>query len=166
MPGFWSLSTFYYTFYVPSSSSFTLTPTYIGGAESTPYNCPDGDNIVNSTLMQISTHFSTFIPVSNSYFGYSRPSIKVKFDFPATGSGYLPNTDEIKIAGSDTTGASHVFGDYGAFVAAHEWTHALHEKGLGGNVPRWLPCPPGHRTNGAYSLQCAYSEGLQTSPLP
>jgi hypothetical protein len=68
-------------------------------------------------------------------------------------SCHKPSSDQIYINDSQVGGA---FGD---FTVAHEYGHALHEKGLGGNGGSGQ-CPDEHRISGAYNMQCAYYEGF------
>lgn len=70
-----------------------------------------------------------------------------------TGADYSSGPDDIQMY------YNAIWGNYGRFTAAHEYGHALHEKGLGGNV---VPdeCPPQHFLRSAHNPRCAYSEGF------
>ena len=87
----------------------------------------------------------------NSHFGYSRGRVHWKVDMNREGSYYRTFIWWNKI----------VFGSRGydrAWVAAHEYTHALHDKSLGG---LWSTdnCNP-HYVDSISSYTCAFSEGL------
>lgn len=87
----------------------------------------------------------------NAEFGYSRGLINWKVDHHNSGSMYRwgPGVDEIVLgyAGYDEP-----------WVVAHEYTHALHHKGMGG---AWKSsnCSP-HFFHRVSSYRCAFAEGF------
>lgn len=92
---------------------------------------------------------------SQSLLGVSRGWITVRHNPNAGNSYYSPSSDEITIR--TASGDDHVWGEFGIFVAAHEYGHAVQEKALGGGVS--TSCGA-HRLDGPTNLQCAYSEGF------
>lgn len=99
---------------------------------------------------------SIAIPRITTVFGYSRRAVKFKYSsrripvLQSRWASYDPRADEITFR--DAYG--HVS------VAGHEYTHALHNKALGGTwyVPL-LNCA-GHRHHIPSSYKCALKEGL------
>ena len=67
-------------------------------------------------------------------------------------SYYSPSEDEITIC------AGSVWGDFGIFIAAHEYGHAFHKEALWGDAGGGCPSP--HFLDTESNLQCAFSEGF------
>ncbi|MDP3953037.1 hypothetical protein, partial [Microbacterium sp.] len=140
-----------YTFFAPWNSGFSITPNtlharnVIAAWDVEAFSCVGGDYTANAYTMEVHTNFATLIPASNSFFAHTRPSVKVRVDNGASNSLYSPGSDQITIKSGGS--ADHVWGPWGVFVATHEWGHALHEKGLGGNVASGS-CPSPHYLNG------------------
>lgn len=82
--------------------------------------------------------------------GYGRPSVDVTLT--TSNSHYNTWSDQIAI------NEGHIWGSFGVFIAAHEFGHALHEKGLGGITGGG--CPSAHYMDVASNPSCAYSEGF------
>src|SRR5699024_810428 len=106
---------------------------------------------------------NTAIENSRSFFQESRDLIEV-YAYDSDGSSYYsPGNDHIVIYHKDDNN-THIAGDYGDFVAAHEYGHALHEKGLGGNNGGYCSQDDddndGHYVFEPISLRCAFSEGF------
>lgn len=91
---------------------------------------------------------------SPAIMGYSRPRVNFWVSDQADNSYYNRGDDRIVMR------EQHIwarFGD-GWRIVAHEYGHALHERGLGGNAGG--DCPSPHQFDGAYNLKCAFSEGF------
>lgn len=93
------------------------------------------------------------IAASRQFFGTSRGQMLVKVYNTGTGANYSASADDIEIW------YNNIWGSFGRFTAAHEYGHALHEKGLGGNAASGS-CPSPHRIDQATNLRCALSEGF------
>ena len=91
------------------------------------------------------------IPIINDHFGYSRSRVKWEVDFGRKTSIYEWGLFRDKIIFSRS-------GALSARTAAHEYTHALHNKAMGG---LWGTdnCSP-HSYYRPSSYTCAFSEGL------
>ena len=90
----------------------------------------------------------------NLFSPHSRKTVRVNLDTDASGAFYKPSTDEIHLDTTSYDGSSR-----DTWVMAHEYGHALHEKGFGGNNAGGN-CPNPHYLSGENNLQCAFSEGL------
>ncbi|HEU4700021.1 MAG TPA: hypothetical protein VFS40_12635 [Gemmatimonadales bacterium] len=92
---------------------------------------------------------------SRSMLGYGRPQTRFILSSADSNSYYSPSDDRIVLR------TSHVYYP-GVFTMAHEYGHALQEKGLGGNpYPDYGgACGKPHFMDGAYTLGCALSEGF------
>ncbi len=109
---------------------------------------------------------SEVVKKSDSFFGKGRSKTIFSLDpNPPLGNNsyYNPNNDSIVIL-DDPNGTSHVGGSFGDFVVAHEYGHAFHEKGLGGNEGGFCREDDddnnGHGNSEPISLRCAFSEGF------
>lgn len=102
---------------------------------------------------QVFRNFVTVINNSRASMGYSRGWLKVKTRPGSDASNYSDFWDDVEIYSED------IWHDWGRFTAAHEYGHALHEEGLGGNVASGA-CPKPHYINVASNEQCAFSEGF------
>jgi len=95
---------------------------------------------------------------SATRFDHSRPRIDVRVENPdgnPNRAAYYRSEDRIRV------GENRIWFQDGFFVAAHEYGHAFHERAIGGIGTASGQCPPaGHWLNGAYNLQCAYTEGF------
>ncbi len=133
----------------------------VGGPASVPVYVSDtcaggsGTHILGSS--QAGRVWATLVATianSTAHFARTRPWIEVRTVTSGT-TGYFRDADRIDIDESAT------WGQYGFFVAAHEYGHAFHEKVIGGMGATSLACPgAGHWLNGAYSLQCSLGEGF------
>lgn len=114
-----------------------------------------GDPMVLNADSEVAHTYITMretIEKSRNFFLHSRGKIHVLV--ASDGSYYDPNADEIVIEPDDADGRA-----YSNWVVAHEYGHAFHEKGLGGNEGSGN-CPSPHYLRGAHNLQCAFSEGF------
>jgi hypothetical protein len=89
---------------------------------------------------------------SRAIFGMSRSRIKVKVYGTDGKSNYTRWADDIEMYDNS------VWGDWGEFIAAHEYGHAFHEKALNGNTGGGCPNP--HYLHGRSNETCAFSEGF------
>jgi hypothetical protein len=71
----------------------------------------------------------------------------------SSGAAYTPSADRVRI------GTGSVWGQVGTFNMGHEYGHAYHHYALGG-VPLPSTCLSSHFLSGAYTLRCAYIEGI------
>ncbi|WP_420128258.1 hypothetical protein [Longimicrobium sp.] len=108
------------------------------------------------------TNLDRDIRYSDSYFGVQRPRITVRVE-PAAYSTYEWNTTKNLVIDTsiDTNyPSSQVWGEYGQFVQAHEYGHALHEESLGGAKRYYVNCPEPHGPGDPTTLGCALAEGF------
>lgn len=84
--------------------------------------------------------------------GYTRGHVKARV-YDTGDEGYYNRSSDFIRMDYQT-----IWGNYGRAVAAHEYGHALHEKGLAGN--RGGGCPDPHFLRVASNLSCAFSEGF------
>lgn len=84
--------------------------------------------VMNSAQAHVFTSMQSIVSASRSTFGYSRGDLEVRLN-PSDGSYYSPDDDRVVIR-SGTGSDDHVWDSWGQFVMAHEYGHALHEKGL------------------------------------
>jgi len=120
-------------------------------------DCGDTDGARGRT--SISHVFAVASPVvenSQSFFQKSRGPNEFRITPNGSNSFYSRAKDKIYIV--DNNEVSHIGGASGDFVVAHEYGHAFHEKGLGGNEGG--NCPSPHYLDGAHNLTCAFSEGF------
>jgi hypothetical protein len=119
-----------------------------------------------SSTSHVFSRMNITIERSQNFFQRSRGQLPVSLSFGG-GSFYQPNGWFVN---------GHLYGgDYvvidendsrfdrtsGNWVIAHEYGHAFHEKGLGGNAtPPGGGCPDPHYLRGAHNLTCAFSEGF------
>jgi hypothetical protein len=96
---------------------------------------------------------------SRALLGVSRPHIIVTHDPNESTSYYLQGADRIVVR--TTLGSNHVWGQFGIFVAGHEYGHAVHHKALGGIIDSYS-CPSGRRFDARTSFSCAFVEGFAT----
>lgn len=89
-----------------------------------------------------------------THFGATRSALSIEV-VTSGGSRYSPSTDRVYIETADIWGGA----DRLAFTAGHEYGHAFHQKGLGGNEGSGS-CPDPHFLDAESNLQCAYSEGF------
>jgi hypothetical protein len=97
----------------------------------------------------------TAVDSSRSFFQFIRSSVTVNLidgSPPSEVSYYNPDPDKIWFKAGD------IHGQRGAFVAAHEYGHALAQQTMGG--ARGGGCPSTHYIDGYYTLVCAISEGF------
>jgi hypothetical protein len=99
------------------------------------------------------SNFQMIIPGSRALLGRSRGLVYVDLQTSSGTSFYDPGTDHIAMAPND------IFGAFGAFSAAHEYGHAVHQKALNG-IPPSGTCPSPHYLDGTDNLWCAYTEGF------
>ncbi len=111
-------------------------------------------------MSHVFKEMSETIQRSRDHFEEERGKIHVKLKYDTDNSYYcsdLPiplgrcesSRERIYIKdvlGDSTRGDTHIGGDYGDYVVSHEYGHALHQKGLGGN-PVLGECPSPHRLN-------------------
>lgn len=90
------------------------------------------------------------------YDGLSRPDVVVNLDSELEGAFYNSFYDEITL-GQNIYETSNL-SDFDVFIMAHEYGHAYHEKAIGGYATDGN-CPEDHYLNGAYDLDCAFTEG-------
>jgi len=115
-------------------------------------DCGDAVSIsADSRVAHTYMEMNDAIDASRSFFGHSRGEVHVLVG--PDGSYYSRGEDRIYIEESDATG-----GSFDNFIISHEYGHALHEKGLGGNEGGGCPRP--HYLGGAHNLTCAFSEGF------
>jgi len=88
----------------------------------------------------------------NSFSPHERGTVRVNLN--SDGSFYRPSNDQIYLDSVDHDGTGR-----DTWVMSHEYGHAFHEKGLGGNAASG-ECPRPHYISGEYNLQCAFSEGF------
>lgn len=84
--------------------------------------------VMNSAQAHVFTTMQDIVTESRSTFGYSRGDLEVRLN-PSAGSYYSGSNDHVVIR-SGTGSDDHVWDSWGQFVMAHEYGHALHEKGL------------------------------------
>lgn len=116
---------------------------------STPYTviAPSNKGRVYSAM--------TFAAIaSREFFSQTRGWIGVWAPETGNRAFYERGSDEI------TIDAGAAWGDYGRFVAGHEYGHALHHKSLGGI--QGSDCPSPHFNDQSTSLSCAFYEGFAT----
>jgi hypothetical protein len=116
------------------------------------------DVYVDSDEAHVFKTMTAVAGVSATTFQHTRSQVAVELDAGASNSFYSSGNDRITIR-NGTGSADHVWGPWGQFLMAHEYAHALHEKGLNGNAASGN-CPSPHFIDGAYNLQCAFSEGF------
>lgn len=97
---------------------------------------------------------------SPSLLGVSRPPLDVTLSTSDTDSSsfYQTSTDKVTIWTGGQLGG-HVWGEWGVFIAAHEYGHAVHHESMGGLL-HYQSCPKPHFLKGAHNLGCATSEGF------
>lgn len=126
------------------------------------YGCEPGwddpdEFIVSSIKGQVWRNLGAAVEESNSRFSQTRSKLPVTVTTNSSACSstacYKSASDEIVIE------SAAVWGEYGIFVAAHEYAHAFHEKALGGNEGSGS-CPSPHYYTSAHNLQCAFSEGF------
>lgn len=109
------------------------------------------------------TQLDRAIRASDALFGLQRTDITVRLDPNAAYSTYDWNgTDNLIIDTQPNTGyGDQVWGPYGAYVQAHEYGHAFHERALGG-VKRYYSgaCPSPHDVWRQTTHACAIAEGF------
>lgn len=112
------------------------------------------DIVVPSINARVYANLALTRSGASAFFGASRSFINVHVysSFPDS-TGYYRGDDRIVIGGTD-----QVWGDFGAWVTAHEYGHAYHNDALWGNET-----PGGcglHFIDTESDLGCAYSEGF------
>ena len=119
-----------------------------------------------SSTSHVFSRMDVTIERSRNFFQRSRSKIPVKLSY-SEGSLYWPDGWFINghLYGGDyiviNEGDSRFSNSSGNRIIAHEYGHALHEKGLGGNAtPPGGGCPDEHYLRGAHNLTCAFSEGF------
>jgi len=85
----------------------------------------------------------------------NRPPVDVKVEQTASGRSFYDRGSDVIHIDRDTG----VWHEGGWFAQSHEYGHALHEKGLGGNPASGM-CPDDRVFGGMTNLQCAFSEGF------
>jgi hypothetical protein len=121
-------------------------------------------------MSHVFMRMSETIEKSRSFFQEQRGKIHVKLNWNADNSYYCDGFNawgpctgtKEKIVIKDRPGDdpnSHIGGQFGDLVVAHEYGHAMHEEALNGNAASG-ECPSPHYLDGAHNLQCAYSEGF------
>lgn len=127
-----------------------------GGSDCGVYNTAENPLVVvvQSNPANVFRNMTLDIALSRQFFQNSRGFIPVKVLSTNGTSFYSTLYDEI------TVHANSVWGQAGRFVAAHEYGHALHEKGLGGIED--YSCPSTHHNDEYTSLGCAFAEGFAT----
>jgi hypothetical protein len=122
----------------------------ISGGSSTLAMSVDRDSVA-----RIFVNLKATVPASRAFFGRQRGGIQVDFNPADPISFYLTSDDKIRI-NRDAT-----FSDYGVFVVAHEYGHAMHEKALGGIPFSGGACPSSHYLElSSVTLGCAFREGF------
>ena len=101
-------------------------------------------------------NLSDVIPIINDHFGYSRSRVKWEVDFRENARTHYSTgcclglwSDKIVFSRAHYHRAS---------VAAHEYTHALHHKAMGGLWPAENCSPHDYYDSSSYT--CAFQEGL------
>lgn len=79
--------------------------------------------------------------------------LRVEISGTSAGAFYTANLDRVRI------GTGSIWGEKSTFIIGHEYGHAYHEFALGG-LPSPSTCLSSHTLSGAYTLDCAYSEGM------
>lgn len=118
-----------------------------------------GEWMVPDVPLEVFSNLNLLIPRSRTVFpGYSRGRVDVRVgDFG--GTNYNTSSDVITV---QSTGAqATIWGAFGIYAQAHEYGHALHAIGLGGNFASGT-CSNGHDFSQHTSLPCAFSEGFAT----
>lgn len=118
-------------------------------------NCDLGmlSNEIESERAWLFSRNRQFIPFSRGLLNAARPLIEVVYDLNEPLARYHSGPDRV------VTGPNAIFFDYGRFVVAHEYGHAIQEKALGG-LASTNQCPDLHQIFGYYNLSCAYQEGF------
>lgn len=112
------------------------------------------------TIILPSAHARVFLNMLKTYegfvslFGSARSFINITLSTTIDASYYSTSEDRIYIRSPQS-----VWGEWGIFVASHEYGHAYHEDALWGNVASDY-CPDPHFVDTETNLQCAFSEGF------
>ncbi len=123
-------------------------------------DCGTNDDITvsSSQKARVFTNFNIAIAASRSILSYNRGEILVDLEGSASNSSYNPNEDKITIRAA--AGDDHIWGEFGVFVAAHEYGHAVHEEALGGINPNSDDNCDSHSVGAQSSYGCALAEGF------
>lgn len=107
---------------------------------------------VESEAGQVFTNMAGSIVGFGKYIG-SMPTAHVYVVPSSVGSKYLGGGSSTILIDADA-----IVGEWGKFVAGHEYGHLYHREHLGVTSPG--NCPSPHFLTGAHNLSCAYTEGI------
>lgn len=110
------------------------------------------DLFLNRDMARVYDNLVYSVNNSRSLMGYTRGYIGARVYTTGTGAWYESTPDRIKMQ------YNTIWGNYGRFVAAHEYGHALHNNALGGIGTN--TCPDPHYLDSASNTRCAYTEGF------
>jgi hypothetical protein len=113
---------------------------------------PGRDVIISGPDARVFENMNRTVAEATALFTYTRPSVIVDVAIGITRSFYDSGSDKVHI--------NVVWGPTGVYVAAHEYGHAFHAKGLGG-VPSGT-CPSSYQWNAPTNMICAWAEGFAT----